>query len=144
MRFMGLLKSDAETEAGVMPTPELIEKMNTFMEEITNAGVLLATDGLKPSSAGKRVKLENGKLTVIDGPFAEAKELIAGYAIYDVKSMDEAIYWTQRFLEVMGSGECEIRPFFELSDFPEDVVSPEEAAKETALRETMQRNAQRS
>jgi len=141
MRVMGLLKADKDTEAGVMPTPELIEKMGAFIEEITKAGVLLATDGVKPSSEGKRVRRSGGKVTVIDGPFTETKELIAGYAIFDVKSMDEAVYWTTRFVEVLGEGECEIRPIWEASDFPPDVVSPEEAAREEATREQMQRNA---
>jgi hypothetical protein len=89
MRYMGLLRATADTEAGVMPTPELLEKMGAFVEEVTKAGVLLASDGLKPSSTGKRVRLADGKVTVIDGPFAETKELIAGYGIYDVPTMED-------------------------------------------------------
>jgi hypothetical protein len=141
MRFLGLLKADAASEAGAPPDPELMSKMGTFIEEVVKAGVLLATDGLKPSSEGKRVKLSGGKLTVTDGPFTESKELIASYAVFQVDSIDEAVHWTSRFLEVLGEGECEIRPIFEASDFPEDVFPPEEAAKEAAWREEMERNA---
>jgi hypothetical protein len=141
MRYMGLLKSDKAADAGEMPSADVMQRMNSFMEEITRAGVLLATEGLKPSSEGKRVRLADGKLTVTDGPFTEAKELIAGFAIFDVPSMDEAVHWTRRFLEVMGEGECEIRPVFEAADFPTEVYPPEEAAREEALRQEMQRNA---
>jgi len=143
MKFMGLLRADADSEAGVMPPPELFEKMGTFMEEVTKAGVLLATDGLKPSSQGKRVRLSEGKVTVIDGPFTESKELVASYALFDVKSIDEAVYWTRRFLEVLGKGECEIRPIFEASDFPADIFPPTAEAQEEAWREEMQKNAAR-
>jgi hypothetical protein len=117
MRIMGLLKATAETEAGVPPSPELIARVGAFMEEVAKAGILLGGDGLKPSSAGKRVKLENGKVTVIDGPFTESKELVASYALFQVKTMDEAVEWTKRFLEVLGGGESELRPIFEESDF---------------------------
>ncbi|HEX5140042.1 MAG TPA: YciI family protein [Dehalococcoidia bacterium] len=143
MRFLGLLRADAESEAGAMPTKELMERMGTFMEEVAAAGVLEATDGLKPSSEGKRVKLENGDLTVTDGPFTESKELVASYAIFNVASMDEAVHWTQRFLEVLGTGECELRPIFDPSDFPPELFSPEEQAKEAAWREEMERKAGR-
>jgi hypothetical protein len=117
MRIMGLLKADKESEAGVPPSPELMQKMGKFIEEIMKAGVLSATDGLQPSSKGKRVRLSEGKFTVTDGPFTESKELIASYALFEVKSMAEAIQWTKRFLEVLGEGECELRPIFEASDF---------------------------
>jgi hypothetical protein len=118
MRIMGLLKADKASEAGTPPSPELIQKMGKFIEEIMKAGVLRATDGLQPSSKGKRVRLSKGKITVTDGPFTESKELIASYALFEVKSMAEAIEWTKRFLEVLGEGECELRPIFEASDFP--------------------------
>jgi len=144
MKFLGLLRADADSEAGVMPPPELFERMGTFMEEVTKAGVLLGTDGLKPSSEGKRVRLSEGKVTVIDGPFTESKELVASYALFDVKSMDEAVYWTRRFLEVLGQGECEVRPIFEASDFPSDIFPPEAAAQEEAWRQEMQRNTTKS
>jgi hypothetical protein len=105
------------SEAGVLPSPELMQRMGTFIEEITTAGVLVATDGLQPSSKGARVKLSGGKFMVTDGPFTETKELIASYALFEVKSMEEAIQWTKRFLQVLGEGECEIRPLFEPADF---------------------------
>jgi hypothetical protein len=120
MRFLGLLKADKDSEAGAPPSKELLEKMGKFMEEITKAGVLLDTAGLQPSSKGARVRLSAGKVTVIDGPFAETKELIASYALFETKSMAEAIQWTARFLEVLGEGECEIRPLYEPGDFGED------------------------
>lgn len=113
MRILGTLKADAASEAGTPPSMELMQKMGQFVEEISTAGVLLATDGLQPSSKGKRVRLKNGKVTVIDGPFTESKELIASYALFQVPTMDEAIHWTKRFLEVLGEGECELRPIAE-------------------------------
>ena len=118
MRIMGLLKADRHSEAGTPPSPELLAKMGKFMEEIGRAGVLVATDALQPSSAGARVRLSAGKITVTDGPFTESKELVASYAMFQVKSMAEAIEWTTRFLNVLGEGECELRPLFEASDFP--------------------------
>jgi hypothetical protein len=145
MRILGLLKADQDSEAGVLPSRELIQKMGAFMEEVARAGVLVATDGLQPSSKGKRVRLsEGGKVSVIDGPFTESKELIASYALLEVPSMAEAIDWTTRFLQVLGSGECELRPIFEASDFPADLFPAEEAAREQAMREEMQRRAERS
>jgi hypothetical protein len=143
MRLLGLLKADAASEAGEMPSAELITKMGDFMEEVTKAGILLATDGLKPSAEGKRVRLSGGKVTVIDGPFTESKELVASYALFEVKSFDEAIYWTTRFLQVLGEGEVEIRPIFEASDFPPDIFPPEEVAREDAWRGEMERKAER-
>jgi hypothetical protein len=114
---MGLLKADKDSEAGVPPSPELMEKCGKFIEEVTKAGVLLATNGLQPSAKGVRVRLTDGKTTVTDGPFAETKELVASYALLEVKSMAEAVHWTTRFLEVLGGGECEIRPLYEATDF---------------------------
>lgn len=143
MRILGMLKADKDSEAGAPPSRELMERMGTFIEEVTKAGVLLATDGLHPSSKGKRVRLSKGKITVIDGPFTESKELVASYALFEVKSMDEAVHWTQRFLEVLGEGECELRPIFDPSDFPAEVLSPEEAAREEQTRQQMQQNAAR-
>ena len=143
MRVMGLLKATKDTEAGVMPTLEEMQKMGAFMEEVTKAGVLLATDGLKPSAEGKRLSLSSGKTTVTDGPFSETKELIAGWALFEVKSMDEAVEWTKRFLAVLGEGECELRPIYEASDFPTDVFPPELASREEAMRADMEKNATR-
>jgi hypothetical protein len=119
MRFLGLLKADEHSESGAPPSKELMEKMGPFMEEITKAGVLLSTAGLQPSAKGTRVRLSGGKVTVTDGPFAETKELIASYALLETKSMAEAIQWTARFLDVLGGGECEIRPLYEPGDFGE-------------------------
>ena len=124
MRILGLLKADESSEAGAPPTKELIEKMGTFIGEITKAGVLLATDGLQPSSKGARVKLSGGKVIVTDGPFIETKELVASYALFEVKTMAEAIEWTTRFLKVLGEGECELRPIFEASDFAPESFLP--------------------
>jgi hypothetical protein len=106
MRFMGVLKADRDSEAGVPPGPELMARCGQFMEEISRAGVLLATDGLHPSSKATRVRVAHGKAHVTDGPFAETKELIASYALLEVKSRAEAVEWTTRFLKVLGGGEC--------------------------------------
>ena len=141
MRFMGLLKADASSEAGEAPSAELMARMGDFIEEITRAGVLLATDGLHPSSRGARVRVFGGKVTVTDGPFTESKELVASYAIFEVKTKEDAIAWTARFLRVLGEGECEIRQIFEPSDFSSDVFPAEEAAREAATRREMERNA---
>jgi hypothetical protein len=141
MRIMGLLKADQHSEAGAPPSMELMQRMGTFVEEITRAGVMLATDGLHPTSKGKRVRLSDGKVTVTDGPFTESKELIASYALFQVKTMEEAVKWTTRFLEVLGEGECELRPLFEASDFAPDVFPAEDAAREEETRKEMQRNA---
>jgi hypothetical protein len=140
-KFLGLLHADAASEAEEMPPAEMFEKMGVLMEEITKAGVMLSTDGLKATKYGKRVIAENGETRVIDGPFTESKELIASYALYQCKDIDEAVYWTKRFLDVLGSGTCEIRPIFEFDDFPSELFPPEEVAKEAALREEMTRNA---
>jgi hypothetical protein len=113
MRVIGLLRADAESESGAPPSPELLERCGAFMEEISRAGVLLATDGLQPSSRGARVRLADGKATVMDGPFTESKELVASYALLEVKSMAEAVEWTTRFLQALGGGECELRPLYD-------------------------------
>lgn len=137
MRILGMLKADAASEAGAPPNPELMERMGVFIGEVMQAGVLLATDGLHPSAKGKRVKLDKGKMTVIDGPFTESKELVASYALFEVKDMDEAVMWTKRFLECLGEGQCELRPIFDPTDFAPDVVSPEDVAREQAWRKDM-------
>ena len=143
MRILGMLRADQSSEAGAPPSKELIERMGTFIEEVTKAGVLVASDGLHPSSKGKRVRLKNGKVTIIDGPFTESKELVASYALFQVKSMDEAIHWTKRFLEVLGQGECELRPIFDPEDFSEEVFTPAERAREEKTRQTMRKNARK-
>lgn len=116
MKFLGLLKADQDSEAGAPPPPELLERMGPFLEEISQAGVLLATDGLLPSRHGVRVRLERGKFTLVDGPFTESKELVASYAVLQTKTREEAVRWTQRFLEVLGGGECELRPIAEFDE----------------------------
>jgi hypothetical protein len=141
MRILGMLRADTHSEAGAPPSKELIERMGTFIAEVSKAGVLVASDGLHPSAKGKRVKLAGGKFTVIDGPFTESKELVASYALFQVKSMDEAIHWTKRFLEVLGQGECELRPIFDPEDFSEEVFTPQERKREEATRARMRKNA---
>jgi hypothetical protein len=143
MKIMGFLRADAESEAGAPPSADLMQRMGVFVEEAINAGVILATDDLHPSVRGKRVKLATGKVTVTDGPFTESKELISSYAVFQVDSMDEAVKWTTRFLQVLGRGECELRPIFEASDFSSDVFSPEQAAAEEKVREKMKANGKR-
>ena len=121
MRFLIIRKADEETEAGMMPSEELIVAMGRYVEEMVNAGVMVSGDGLQPSSKGARVKFNGGKPTVTDGPFTETKELIAGFSIIDVASKEEAIEWVRRWPQIDGHGnvEIEIRPFYELSDFGE-------------------------
>src|SRR2546425_8080329 len=119
MRFMMIVKASKESEAGIMPSNELIAAMTRYNEELMKAGVLLDLSGLQPSSKGSRVKFSGGKTTVLDGPFTETKELIAGYWIIQVKSKQEAIEWAKRAPAPHnnGEGEIEIRQFFELDDF---------------------------
>ena len=119
MRFMIIRKADNETEAGVMPSEELIAAMGKYNEEMVKAGVMLEGSGLKPSAKGTRVKFSRGKPTVTDGPFAETKELIAGFSIIQVNSRDEAVEWVRRWPQIDGHGnvEIEIRELYELEDF---------------------------
>jgi hypothetical protein len=118
MRFMILVKATKDSEAGVMPSEQLLSEMGKFNEELVKAGVLLACDGLHPSSKGARVRFSGAKRTVIDGPFPETKELVAGYWIWQVKSKEEAIEWVKRCPNPMpGESEIEIRQVFETEDF---------------------------
>lgn len=120
MRFMIIVKATAASEAGEMPEPSLIAAMSAYHEELAKAGVLLDATGLQPSSKGWRVRYSGGKRTVIDGPFAETKELIAGYTLIQVRSRDEAMEWARRFPAPFGEhadGEIEVRQLFELDDF---------------------------
>jgi hypothetical protein len=118
MRVMVMVKASKESEAGVMPKQKGLEDMGKFNEELVKAGVLLAFGGLQPSSKGKRIRFSGGKRTVIDGPFTEAKELIAGYSIWQVRSMEEAVDWVKRCPDPQeGEAEVEIRPVFEAEDF---------------------------
>lgn len=140
MRVMVIVKATKNSEAGVMPSEELIAAMGKFNEELVKAGVMLAGDGLHPSSKGKRVRFAGGKKTVVDGPFAETKELIAGFWIWQVKSMDEALEWVRRCPDPMPGeeGELEIRPIFEAEDFGE-AFTPELREQEERLRAEMER-----
>jgi hypothetical protein len=131
MRFMVLVKASKDSEAGVMPSTELLTAMGKFNEELVNAGVLLAGEGLHPSSKGVRVRCEGTKRTVIDGPFAETKELLAGFWLLQVKSKEEAIEWIKR--SPFEEGEIEIRQVFEAADFGE-AMTPELVAQEDRLR----------
>ena len=118
MRVMVIVKASKESEAGVMPTPDLLEKMGKFNQELMQAGVFLGADGLKASSNGKRVKFSGQQRTVVDGPFTESKELIAGYWLWQVKTLEEAVEWLKR-APFDGGTEVEIRPAFEAADFAE-------------------------
>jgi len=131
MRVMVLVKADKNSEAGVMPTKELLTEMGKFNEELAKAGVMLAGEGLHPTSKGARVKFSNGKQTVIDGPFAETKELVAGFWLWQVKSLDEAIEWLKR--APFEGTEVEIRPLFEAADFG-DEFTPELREQEERVR----------
>ncbi len=124
MRVMVIVKASKESEAGVMPDAKLLADMGKFNEELVKAGVILAGEGLKPSSAGARVKFSGARRTVVDGPFAETKELIAGFWLWQVRSMDEAIEWARRCPNPHPSDcELELRPVFEAEDFGEALTS---------------------
>ena len=129
MKVMVMVKATTDSEAGAMPSTELLEAMGKFNEELVNAGVMLAGEGLHPSSRGVRIAFDGPQRRVIDGPFAETKELVAGYWLWDCASLDEAIAWVKRCPNPMpGPSEIEIRPLFELADFGE-IVTPETAAQ---------------
>ena len=118
MRFMIVVKANSESEAGAMPTDEEISEMGGFHEELAKAGVLLDAAGLRPTSQGWRIKYQGNERTVIDGPFTEAKELVAGYTLIEVKSREEALEWTKRYPNPgRGEGEIEVRQLYELDDF---------------------------
>ena len=134
MRFMILVKATKESEAGILPSEEQLREMGKFNEELVKAGVMLAGEGLHPSSRGARVRFAGSKRTVIDGPFAEAKELIAGFWLIDVKSKEEAIEWVKRCPNPMeGESEIEIRQVFETEDFGPQ-LTPELREQEERLR----------
>lgn len=132
MRVMVIVKASKESEAGVLPKTELLAAMGKFNEESVKAGVMLAGEGLHASAKGKRVKFSGGKQTITDGPFAEAKELIAGFWLWQVKSMDEAIEWLKRS-PFDGGAELEVRQVFEAADFG-DQLTPELSEKDERLR----------
>ncbi|MFO7324626.1 MAG: YciI family protein [Pseudomonadota bacterium] len=134
MRVMVIVKATADSEAGRMPEEELLLAMGRFNEELVKAGIMLAGDGLHPSSRGKRVRFSGRERTVIDGPFPETRELVAGYWIWQVRSMDEAVEWVKRCPNPMpGESEIEIRPIFEPADFGE-AYTPEVARQEARIR----------
>ncbi|MCR6672388.1 YciI family protein [Devosia ginsengisoli] len=128
MRVMVFVKATPESEADVMPGSELLEAMGKYNEELVDAGIMQSGGGLKPSSQAKRVAFDGMARTVIDGPFAETKELVAGYAIWEVRDMDEAVAWVKRSPDPMfGESVIEIRPIFEMSDFAETMTPEAEA-----------------
>ena len=132
---MVLVKATEDSEAGVMPTTEMFEEMGDYNEQLVNAGIMQAGEGLQPTAAGKRVAFDGESRTVIDGPFGVTNELVAGFWIWEVADLEEAVEWVKRAPNPMpGPSEIEIRPFYELEDFG-DAISPEEAARETELRE---------
>ncbi|HEF4769684.1 YciI family protein [Burkholderia multivorans] len=135
MRVMVIVKATADSETGALPDTELLTAMGRFNEELVKAGVMLAGEGLHPSSRGKRVRFAGESRTVIDGPFAETKELVAGFWLWQVKSMDEAVEWVKRCPNPMpGESEIEIRPIFEAEDFGA-ALTPELQAQEARLRD---------
>ena len=137
MRVMVLVKATEDSEAGVMPSIDLFEAMVRFNEELAEAGVMKAGEGLKPSTQGKRVAFDGPSRTVIDGPFGATRELVAGFWLWEVKDMDEAVEWVKRCPNPMpGPSEIEIRPLYEASDFGE-VFTPELQEREESLREEM-------
>jgi hypothetical protein len=135
MRFMMLVKADKDSEAGKLPSGEMLTTMGKYNEELVKSGVMLAGEGLHPSSKGARVRFSGGKPSVTDGPFAEAKELIAGYWLIQVKSKEEAIQWAKRVPFV--DGEIELRQVFEAADFAASDPTGEIRAQEEQLRETL-------
>ena len=143
MRVMVLVKATKNSEAGKLPSQKLMADMGKFNEELVKAGIMLDGDGLRPSSSGKRVRFSAGtKRTVIDGPFTETKELVAGYWVWQVKSMDEAVEWLRRCPDPMPGeeSEIEIRPFYEAEDFGPE-LTPELRSKEEELRAHLESQA---
>ena len=138
MRVMVLVKATVDSEAGGMPSTELVEAMWQFNEELVKAGIMQGGDGLKPSSEGKRVAFDGDGREVYDGPFPQTSELVAGYWLWEVKDMDEALEWARRCPNPMpGPSELEIRPLYEIADFG-DAVTPEQAEREERMREELE------
>ena len=134
MRVMVIVKATADSEAGIMPSTELLAAMGAYNEELVNAGIMQAGEGLQPSAKGKRVAFDGANRTVIDGPFAETKELVAGYWLWEVKDMAEAVEWVKRCPNPMpGPSEIEIRPLFEAEDFGAE-FTPELREQEERIR----------
>ena len=141
MRFMMIVKSNKDTEAGVMPSEQMLAEMGAYNDQLVKAGVMLAGEGLHPSSKGARVKFSGSKRTVVDGPFTESKELIAGFWLIQVKSLEEAVEWAKRCPNPTppGEGEIEIRQVFEAEDFGEE-FTPELREQEERQRKQMEEN----
>jgi hypothetical protein len=137
---MVLVKADAKSEAGVLPSKDLVVAMGKFNEEMVKAGIMLAGEGLHPTSKGSRIRFDGTKVAVTDGPFSETKDLVAGFWLIEVESKAEAIEWLSRAPFADGE-EIELRQVFEAADFGEDVFPPEEVAREQALREEIARQA---
>ena len=137
MRVMVIVKASKESEAGILPDTELFAKMGKYNEQLVKAGIMLAADGLQPTSKGKRVKFSGENRTVIDGPFAETKELIAGYWLWQVRSVEEAVEWLKR-APFDGGTEVEIRPVYEVADLGEN-FTPELRERDQRLREEIDR-----
>jgi len=137
MRVMVIVKANEESESGKLPDEKILSAMGKFNEELVKAGVMLAGEGLKPSSKGARIKFSGGKRTVTDGPFAETKELVAGFWLWQVKSCDEAVEWLKR-APFDGGTEVEIRQVFETADFAESDPSGEIRRKENEIRKTIE------
>jgi hypothetical protein len=136
MRFMVIVKATKDSEAGILPAQELFDAMGKYNDELVKAGIMLAGDGLKPSSQGARVQFDGAKRTVVDGPFAETKELVAGFWLWQVGSLQEAIEWVKRCPNPMpGPSEIEIRPIYDMEDFAE-ALTPE--MRERAARQQAQ------
>jgi hypothetical protein len=144
MKVMVIVKATENSEAGVMPSETLLREMGAFNEELVKAGIMLAGEGLHPSTKGKRIRFSGGKRTVVDGPFAETKELIAGYWVWQVRSMEEAVDWARRCPDPMPGeeGELEIRPIFEAEDFGKE-YTPELRAQDDRLREQIEQQKNR-
>jgi hypothetical protein len=141
MRVMVIVKATKDSEAGVMPSHKLLADMGNFNEQLVKAGIMLAGDGLKPSTKGKRVKFSGPRRTVVDGPFSETKELIAGYWVWQVRSMEEAVEWVRRCPNPHeGESEIEIRPVFEAEDFGAE-FTPELRAQEERQRAEIEKRA---
>ncbi len=140
MKVMVIVKATKHSEASVMPTEAQLSEMGQYNEELVEAGIMLAGDGLHPSTKGKRIKFSGGQRTVVDGPFVETRELIAGYWIWQVRSMDEAVEWARRCPDPMPGedAELELRPIFEASDFGPE-LTPELRAQEDRLRAEVER-----
>jgi hypothetical protein len=143
MKVMVIVKATKNSEAGVMPSEKLLTEMGNYNEELVKAGIMLAGEGLQPSSKGKRIKFSGRQRSVLDGPFTETKELIAGYWVWQVRSMDEAVEWARRCPDPMPGeeAELEIRPLFEAEDFGKE-FTPELRAQEERLRQEVERQQQ--